>query len=194
MTEKEKLIILIDNDCLRASDAIILLEGDGLYRCSKAIELFHAGYSRTVVFSGGIENRDYGSIPFTEVYPILTKSGIPGSSIIHEDRSQNTREQAKEVIKLATSNKWKSLILVASHYHQYRAYLTFLREVLDTNKLLLLYNAPEKNLPWFVDTGWGKRFELLNAEFSRIDKYAALHHLATFEEAIEYQQWKEQLQ
>lgn len=191
MTQREKLIILVDNDCLRASDSIILLEGDGFNRCSKAIELYHAGYAKTIVFSGGIINLPYGSTPFSEVYPILIKSGIPSNAIIHEDRSQNTREQAIEVIKLATTNKWESLILIASHYHQYRAYLTFLREVLDINELLLLYNAPEKNLPWFTETGWGKRFDLLESEFDRIDKYIALHHLATFEEAIKYQQWKE---
>ncbi|MBU1012545.1 MAG: YdcF family protein [Bacteroidetes bacterium] len=192
MTYREKLIALVDNDCLRISDAIILLEGDGLNRCSKAIELYNLGYAKTIVFSGGITNLAYGSVPFSEVHPILINSGIPDSSIIHENRSQNTREQALGVIKLAITNQWQSLILVASHYHQYRAYLTFLREVLDSNNSLLLYNAPEKKLDWFTETGWGKRFDLLESEFDRMDKYETNNHLASFEEAIEYQKWKEQ--
>lgn len=192
MTLREKIIVLVDNDCLQISDAIILLEGDGLNRCSKAAELFNLGYAKTIVFSGGITNLAYGSIPFSEAKPILIKSGIPNHSIIHENKSQNTREQAIEVIKLAKANKWKSLILIASHYHQYRAYLTFLREVLNSNNMLLLYNAPEKKLDWFTQTGWGNRFDLLESEFDRIDKYTANKYLASFEETIEYQKWKEQ--
>ena len=92
---------------------------------------------------------------------------------------------------MAMGNGWKKLALVASHEHQYRAYLTFLREVLDTKSGIILYNAPVRNLAWFVDSGWGMRFERLTAEFERIEKYSAMGHLATADEVIEYQKWKE---
>ena len=78
-----------------------------------------------------------------------------------------------------------------SHEHQYRAYLTFLRVVLDTQSGILLFNAPVRNLNWFVDSGWGMRFERLGAEIERIEKYSALGHLASADEVIEYQKWKE---
>ena len=103
----------------------------------------------------------------------------------------NTREQAVEVVRMAMENGWTKLILVASHEHQYRAYLTFLREVLDTKSGITLYNAPARNLDWFVDKGWGTRFERLEAEILRIEKYSELGHLATAQEVIDYQQWKE---
>ena len=93
---------------------------------------------------------------------------------------------------MAQERGWKKLILVASHEHQYRAYLTFLREVLDTHSGITLYNAPVRNLPWFEDKGWGQRIDRLEAEILRIEKYSQLGHLATAQEVIAYQQWKEQ--
>lgn len=192
MDLRDKFIILVDNDCIKQSDAIILLEGDGFNRLSKAVELYQLGLSNIIVFSGGVTNYEYGSIPFSEVYPLIIKEGIPCEAIIHENKSRNTREQAIEVIKLAKGYKWNKLILVASHYHQYRAYLTFLKEIIESADNIMLYNAPVNNLKWFEETDWGNRFNLLEKEFARIEKYSQLGHLATFIEAIEYQKWKEQ--
>jgi len=192
MNLREKFIILVDNDCIKKSDAIILLEGDGVNRCTKAIQLFKQGFSETIVFSGEIVDHTYGSFPFPIIYPILINAGIPNEAIIHENKSLNTREQAIEVIKIAKLNGWKKLLLVASHYHQYRAYLTFLKEINTTKSKILLYNAPADNLAWFEETGWGKRYDLLEQEFLRIEKYSQLGHLANYNEAIEYQKWKEQ--
>ena len=184
---------IVDNDCLTASDAIILLEGDGFYRFQKAVELYHKGLGKKIVFSGNIIDKDYGSYPYEEVKPFILKGGVPENDLIHEAKSLHTRQQAEEVVKMAITNGWKKLALVASHEHQYRAYLTFLREVLDTKSGIILYNAPVRNLNWFVDSGWGIRFERLQAEFIRIEKYSALGHLASAEEVVEYQKWKESL-
>ena len=68
-------------------------------------------------------------------------SGVPRDAIIHEKKSQNTREQAIEVINMAKANNWKKVILVATHEHQYRAYLTFLKEVLKSDQDILLLIA-----------------------------------------------------
>ena len=191
ITEREMVIALIDNDCLKKSDAIVLLEGDGFNRYQKAVELYNAGWADKIVFSGGITDYEYGSYPYSDVFPLILSAGIPHECIIHEDKSKNTREQALEVIDISLRRKWKRLILVATHEHQYRAYLTFLRVVLDVSPELILYNSPARNLDWFVETGWGIRFERLKNEFDRIEKYSMLGHLATFQEAITYHEWKE---
>ena len=191
MTNKEKFIVLVDNDCTKVSDAIILLEGDGLNRYQHAIDLYNQGFADFIVFSGGITNYEYGSFPFKDILPHILKTGFPADKLIHEDRSLNTREQAVEIVKLAKTNNWKRLILVASNEHQYRAYLTFLKEVLASDVPLILYNSPVKTLKWFEETGWGLRFIRLESEFEKIDTYTGLGHLATFEEAIYYQKWKE---
>ena len=191
MTDREKVIALVDNDGLTISDAIVLLEGDGLNRYEKAVNLYKQGWAKKIIFSGGIIDYEYGSFPYSDVLPHILIQGVPESDIIHEDKSLNTREQAVEVVKIACKEGWKRLILVATHEHQYRAYLTFLREVIDAECDLILYNAPVRNLTWFSENPWGKRFDRLEQGFERIDKYSLSGHLASFQEAIEYQQWKE---
>jgi uncharacterized SAM-binding protein YcdF (DUF218 family) len=192
MTDKEKCIAIIDNDILRKSDAIVLLEGDGLNRYHKAVELFNRGWAGKIIYSGGITDYAYGSFPYSDVLPYLLAAGVPVEAILHESNSLNTEEQATEVLKIVNTNNWKKLILVASHEHQYRAYLNFLRKVIDQNSNIVLFNSPARNLGWFNDSGWGARFERLDLEFEKIDKYYKLGHLATFKEVIEYQRWKEQ--
>jgi len=192
ITEREIFMTLVDNDILKSSDAIVLLEGDGLNRYQKAVELYTQGIASKIIFSGGITDYEYGSYPFSDVLPHILEAGVPQDAIIHEDKSLNTHEQAVEVVKIAIKNRWKRLALVASHEHQYRAYLTFLREVISTNSGIILYNAPVRNLGWFKPTSWGIRFECLEQEFERIEKYSQSGHLATYKEVIEYQRWKEQ--
>lgn len=191
MTEREKFIAIVDNDILYESDAIILLEGDGLNRYREAVELYNRGIAPKIVFSGDIIDREYGSFPLMDILPHLLKEGVSADNIIHEDKSLNTREQAIEVIKMSIAHCWKRLALVASKEHQYRAYLTFLREILDIESDIILYNVPVRNLGWFEDAKWGTPFDRLDQEFSRIEKYSQLGHLATYREAIEYQKWKE---
>lgn len=193
ITDREKIMAIVDNDCLTKSDAAILLEGDGLFRFEKAVDLYNKGTVLKIVFSGNIEDKGYGSFPFDEVRPYILKGGVAEYDLIHEDKSKNTRQQAVEVVKMAVDRGWEKLALVASHEHQYRAYLTFLKEVLDTKSGLILYNAPARNLNWFIDSGWGTRFERLVAEFERIEEYTARGHLANVQEVVEYQKWKESL-
>lgn len=191
ISDREIIMAIVDNDCLQRSDAAVLLEGDGFFRLQKAVKLYQEGTVSKIVFSGNIIDKDYGSFPFEEVKPYLLGGGVLEEDIIHEDKSQHTRQQAIEVVKMATEYGWRRLALIASHEHQYRAYLTFLREVLDTKSGLILYNTPARNLNWFIDSGWGTRFDRLTAEFSRIDKYSAMGHLASSKEVVEYQKWKE---
>jgi len=193
ITEREIIMAIVDNDCLAKSDAAILLEGDGFFRFQKAVDLYKIGIVSKIVFSGNIIDKDYGSFPFEEVKPFILKGGVPEKDLIHENVSLHTQQQAIEIVKMAMKNGWKKLVLVASHEHQYRAYLTFLRQVLNTKSGIILYNAQVRNLNWFVDSGWGVRFDRLIAEFNRIEKYSAMGHLASAEEVIEYQKWKETL-
>ena len=191
MTDREKFIALVDNDRVKPSDAIILLEGDGLNRANKAGCLFAQGMAKKIVFSGGIDNPNYGSFTAEKVLPELYKLGVIKEAIILDEKSQNTHDQAIEIVAMMCQMGWKRIILVASHYHQYRAYLTFLKVVQEVGHDLIIYNAPANDLPWFSDDGWGKRIDLLEREFMKIDEYTKLGHIASFEFAVEYQRWKE---
>lgn len=191
ITDRETVMAIVDNDCLTKSDVAVLLEGDGFFRFTKAVDLYKRKIVSKIVFSGNIIDKEYGSFPFEEVKPYILKEGVPEDILIHEDKSHNTKEQAIEVINMAIEKDWKKLALVASHEHQYRAYLTFLRQVIDIGKEIIIYNAPVRNLNWFIDSGWGTRYERLISEFDRIEKYAAKGDLATVDEVIKYQKWKE---
>lgn len=193
ITGREQIIAIVDNDCFTKSDAVILLEGDGFNRVQKAVELYIKGMVGKIVFSGNVVDKAYGSYPFEEIQPYIVNAGVPAEDLVHEDKSQHTRQQAVEIVRMAIEKGWKKLALLASHEHQYRAYLTFLREVLDSRSGIILYNTPARNLNWFIDNGWGVRFDRLTAEFDRIEKYAQMGHLANAKEVIEYQKWKESL-
>lgn len=193
LTERELFISLVDNDSIRKSDAIVLLEGDGLNRYPHAVKLFREGWAPLLVFSGGITDYDYGSFPYTEIKPLLLQAGIPEGKLYHEARSLNTHAQAEEMVKLCREQNWKKIILVASPYHQYRAYLTFLKSLQKTKSKIVIFNAPVRQLPWFTSNRWGDRYHCLQKEFDRIEKYSTFGHLATYHEAIEYQRWKENI-
>jgi uncharacterized SAM-binding protein YcdF (DUF218 family) len=187
----ETIIAIVDNDCIEKSDAIILLEGDGYNRYRKAVDLYNQGFAKKIVFSGGITNYEYGSYPFSDILPLILDMGVPESDILHEDVSQNTREQAMEVMKIALKNNWQKLILIASHEHQYRAYMTFLKELFLVNRDLVLFNAPVMSLKWFETNPWGRRIDRLEQEMKRIEVYFNKGHLASVGDVIKYQEWKE---
>ena len=193
ITDREIIMAVVDNDCLTDADAAVLLEGDGFFRWQQAVDLYKQGKVSRIVFSGNSLDRQYGSYPFSDIKPCIINSGISDSVLIHEDKSLNTHQQAVEIVKMAVENDWHKLVLVASAEHQYRAYLTFLREILDSKSNIILYNAPVRNLKWFEDSGWGTRFERLAAEFERIEKYSLRGHLASVQEVVQYQKWKESL-
>ncbi len=187
------IIAIVDNDKFSKSDVAVILEGDGFFRYMKAVSLYKAGLVSKIVFSGNTINKDYGSYPFEEIKPLILKEGVKEEDLIHEKKSTQTREQAVEIVKMANENGWKKIALIASPDHQYRAYLTFLREILNTKSNIILFNTPVRELDWFVDSGWGKRIDRFSLEIDRIKKYSKLGHLANMEEVIEYQKWKESL-
>lgn len=189
LTLREKFITIIDSDMCKKSDAIILLEGDGTFRNERAIELYLQKWAPKIVFSGGFDDPKSGAFIQHDIVEKLTNFGVKEEDIIQERFSLNTRQQGEEVMKLVIKNNWKRIILVASHYHQYRAFLTFLKCMKDFGLLIEIINIPARN-KWFEHNEWGKRYDIVDLEFEKIEKYK--EHCCTFEEAIEYQQWKEQ--
>ncbi len=191
LSQREEFIILLDHEPVIPSDAIILLEGDGLSRVRQVVSLYKDKLAPKILFSGGVANEPDGSFPASIVVPELVRSGIADSDILVEEISKNTRQQAIEVLALAKRLGWKRIILVASHYHHYRAFLTFLKAHQELNSEIIIGSAPCRDLAWFRQEPWGSRIELLTSEFNKIERYAQLGHVATYHQAIEYQKWKE---
>lgn len=191
MTDKEKFIALVDNDRLKKSDAIFLLEGDGYNRVFKATELYKNGWAKKIVVTGNFNNPAGGSYPAALMKKKLLQLGIPAGDILIEGKSLNTREQAVEAMELVAEHKWRRILLVASPYHQYRAYLTFLKAMEKKKFRIEIINAPAGGLAWFGKNPWGRRIDLLDSEFKKINFFKKKSHIAVYKYAIEYQGWKE---
>lgn len=192
MTTQELFMGLVANDQLQKADAVILLEGDGFTRIEKACNLITNYWASTLVFSGGIENHAYGSFPYAMCQEQILALGVKQEQIIVEAASKHTRQQAEEIIAMCQHKSWTSIILVATHYHQYRAFLTFLK-VLEEKKLdrtIRIINAPAP-ANWFQQTNWGKRIDLLQTEFDKIEQYKQSGHISDYQTAIDYFTWKE---
>jgi uncharacterized SAM-binding protein YcdF (DUF218 family) len=191
LSDKEFFLILASSSCPKKADAVILLEGDGFSRIDHACSLINQGYVDYFVFSGGIEDLSYGSYGFERCLPQILKNNVDRDLLIHESKSKHTLEQAEEVIDICVKKNWSSIILVASHYHQFRAFLTFINVLIKRglDKELKIFNSPVHGLSWTEENNWGQRLNLLESEFEKIDKYRELGHLADYKSAKEYLQW-----
>ncbi len=187
MTIREKFLAIVNTQQLQKADAVVLLEGDGFARIDKACDLVNKGWANFLVFSGGIDNADYGSFPFEKCKEKILATGIDEAKIILEEVSQHTRQQAEEVLKLCLQRGWNKIVLVATHYHQYRAFLTFLKVLEETglDNSIQIINVPAL-ATWFEQMPWGKREELLESEFEKIEKYKELGHMSNYENALQY--------
>jgi len=194
MDDKDLFTIFVATDVYRNSDVVVLLEGDGFSRINKSCTILTNQEAKFLIFSGGVDNEELGSYSYNKCESRILNYNIPQVQLILELNSNNTREQALEVIEMCVQNNWTSLILTASHYHQFRAFLTFLKVLLEKkieNKIII-YNAPENKLDWFAESGWGKRVDLLELEFDKIEKYQKFGHIASYSDAVKYFKWREE--
>jgi uncharacterized SAM-binding protein YcdF (DUF218 family) len=188
--EEIKLVALTCNEPLKKADAIVCLEGDEHFRTAKALELFKQNWAPLIVVSGGLIVSKFSN-PAPLMAEYLVDNGVHKNKIIIESVSQNTYEQAREVMKITKGKKWKSIILIASEFHQARAYLTFLKAMYDCRVKIRIFNAPTTR-PWFEKTKLGiNRIDLLSNELDKIKKYLKSKHLLSIKQALEYQKWKE---
>jgi uncharacterized SAM-binding protein YcdF (DUF218 family) len=193
MEEKDLFIALVAYDSIRKSDAVILLEGDGFERINKACSLVKEGWAPILIFSGGIVNYDYGSFPYNDCLPRIWDTGITDNQVIWESKSLHTKDQAVNIVSLCIERGWKRIILVASHYHQFRVFLTFLKELKNRqlDHTVIISNVAASEIPWFASSAWGTRFEMFVQEFKKIEKYIANGDVANYADAINYFKWKE---
>ncbi len=194
ITAREKYCTVLMNLPLLYAEAIVVLAGEDWeprIRVAKTFKLEHQG-PQQVVISGGVEDppRHRGAHTMNT---FLLGAGVAPGHIIMDNESTNTREQAVNVIDLAIEHEWKSILLIASPYHCYRAHLTFLNRLLELDKheairiqVAPTAHVPAAKVPWFEppDGMDIKRLDLLGLEFAKIHDYA--EHVATYEQGLEY--------
>lgn len=189
-----KLYALIKEQEPKEADAIVWLEGDLEDRALKCIKLLQSNYAPLVVLSGGNEN----AIKATEIQEKFIQSDISENKIILETESQNTKEQAINVLKIAREKEWKKILLVANFYHQFRAFLTFLAE-LKKEKMdddVEIINCPAE-YGWYRQSPQHNKEEvdaLVEEEIPRMIKYAENGDVSFPADGIEYlEKWKKKL-
>ncbi len=102
-------------------------------RVQTAVQLFHQGYARHLIFSSGF------MYVFKE--PLVMKSlaialGVPDSLILLDDKASNTIQNVQNSYKLTQKFGWRQIILISSPYHMKRVELVALR------------HAPEWEITW----------------------------------------------
>ena len=182
---KEKFIAILSSQTLTPADAIIFLAGDGTHRVAHAAKLFKEGYAPDMVLVSGDNRHEYGSAPSGELAAHLAALGVPRDAMHIEETAMNTRDEMVRAMTLVRERGWHSLIFVTSPHHQYRAFLTALATMNEQGMNIRIFVSPAP-LRWFVQNPWGRRSDMLDAEFERIEKYRALGHVASYEDALAY--------
>lgn len=187
---REQFCSILSTGPLLRGDAIVVLAGeDGEARLATAIGLLHGAGAPVIVVSGGLHTPP-SRVGAPALAEILMGKGVAPSRILVESASQNTREQAVNVVDLAMQNEWRRLLLVASPYHSPRAFLTFIQALHDVGKeeVMQLVNVPAAEMPWWKSPIGveASRVDLLASEFDKIDAYQQTGDVASYEDGLTY--------
>lgn len=145
---------LIIQDKLEPADIIIVLSGDSKgERVMEGIRLYKQGFAPKMVMTGGPLAWNLTSAQWMKRQAIYF--GIPANSILIEDRSCSTLENAKFSKILLDKLKVKKVIVVTAPTHTRRAYNVF-KNVLGKNTRLIIW--PE-SFSEFKRNKWWTRHE-----------------------------------
>ncbi|MEM7591316.1 MAG: YdcF family protein [Cyanobacteria bacterium P01_A01_bin.83] len=78
----------------KQGDCIFVYGGKGIERVHKAVELYNQGRAKYILFTGGYK---YGMYAYSEAATMTDsaiKMGVPAKSILTEELSNNTKENA----------------------------------------------------------------------------------------------------
>ena len=109
-------------DVPRHPDAVVVLSGSRAERLPKALRVRAATGARTLVISGGFDRK------WRQARAYCTGRVRASFRVIcFTPRPNSTRGEAKEVARLARRHGWRSIAVVTSTYHVFRARLLFRR-------------------------------------------------------------------
>lgn len=171
------------------ADAIVVLGGgvrfDGELsdptqrRLVYALRLFRKGYAPVVILTGG--NPTIPDLPESEqMERVARELGFSSGSFIVETKAKRTSEQAVAVAEIVRARQMKSVILVTSPLHSYRALQTFRKAgiLVIPGTMDPLLKPPPRPLPtcwqrWFAIAP-GRILERIDQSRTLLYEYAAL--------------------
>lgn len=147
---------LSPQDNLQKADAIVVVSGGQTQsRAAKGIELLNEGYAPKIIFSGAA--LDDGPSNAFAMRDLALSEGVSSKSILIDEKSQNTYENAVNSKTIIDELQAKKIILVTSPYHQRRANQTF-EKVLGANYEVIGVSAYDDR--WSKSQWWRKGFPL----------------------------------
>jgi len=129
---------LVVQDPLHKADAIVVLGGTMYERQMEAVDLFKEGWAPKIYVLR--ELADWGEaelmargVTYTRLVDLqidtMTTLGVPRDRIDVLDAAGSTAEEAQHVLRLATEQKFSTLIIVTSKQHTRRARLVMNRRL-----------------------------------------------------------------
>jgi uncharacterized SAM-binding protein YcdF (DUF218 family) len=161
---------LVVDEKIQKSDAIIVLSGDKGERVEKAAELYHQGYGKYFVISGGIIYNDVTAAQLMKDHAL--QLGVPEKAIVLEDRADSTYENAEFTRQIIKSYPIHSAIVVSSDFHMKRVKMIFDRDFKASK--IKLYYASAKD-PHFDEMRWwsnNKSIMITITEYLKMTGYA----------------------
>lgn len=185
LSPREDFLIDLFSHPPLAGDAIVVLCGeDAIPRAEKALWIFRELQgSAPIVLSGGKADGEHLTSA-EQLKNWYVGKGVARDRLIVENDSQNTREQAMEVLDLAEEKGWKRLLLVASSYHLPRAFLSFVAQLGSSG--IRLVPIPANQSDWDQSPAGIQmtRRQLRGQEMVKIDLYHAMGHCASWQSGL----------
>jgi uncharacterized SAM-binding protein YcdF (DUF218 family) len=111
-------------NCQKVDAIVAISGGDTNARTEQAISMYQNGWANKLVFSGAAADKS-GPSNAVAMLRQAVDAGVPQSSILIDETSETTRQNAENTISLFDKNNIHTVILVTSAYHQRRASLEF---------------------------------------------------------------------
>lgn len=143
-------------DCAKVDAIVAISGGDTQARTAQAIELYDNGWADLLVFAGAAQDKS-GPSNAEAMKRQAVAAGVPSSSILIDETSETTKQNAANATNLFTEHDISSVILVTSAYHQRRAGLEFGQRAGSAIKIVNHPVASDNQWsPWWWTTpiGW----------------------------------------
>lgn len=156
----------IQKESIQNADAIVVLGGainiltkypqrielgSSSDRMTESIELFHLKKAPILLFTGGsgvLFQQDLREATFAKIF--FNNFGIPDSSLILEDESKNTYENAIYSKKILAKKNLNKIILVTSAFHMDRSVRIFREQGFEVQAFPTDYKSLIHDLNWDV--------------------------------------------